>query len=46
MDSRTSVELIFDQGLGDVFSTRVAGNVIRTIFSEVWNIPVSSQDLN
>jgi carbonic anhydrase len=29
MDSRTSVELIFDQGLGDVFSVRVAGNVIN-----------------
>jgi carbonic anhydrase len=29
MDSRTSVELIFDQGLGDVFSTRIAGNVIN-----------------
>lgn len=29
MDSRTSVELIFDQGLGDVFSLRVAGNVIN-----------------
>jgi carbonic anhydrase len=29
MDSRTSVELIFDQGLGDVFSTRVAGNVVN-----------------
>lgn len=29
MDSRTSVELIFDQGLGDIFSTRVAGNVIN-----------------
>jgi carbonic anhydrase len=29
MDSRTSVELIFDQGLGDVFSTRVAGNIIN-----------------
>lgn len=27
MDSRTSVELIFDQGLGDVFSVRVAGNI-------------------
>ena len=24
MDSRTSVELIFDQGLGDIFSIRVA----------------------
>ena len=29
MDSRTSVELIFDQGLGDVFSTRVAGNIVN-----------------
>lgn len=28
MDSRTSVELIFDQGLGDVFSIRIAGNII------------------
>jgi carbonic anhydrase len=30
MDSRTSAELIFDQGLGDVFSVRVAGNVVNT----------------
>lgn len=29
MDSRTSTELIFDQGLGDVFSTRIAGNVVN-----------------
>jgi carbonic anhydrase len=28
MDSRTSAELIFDQGFGDVFSVRIAGNVI------------------
>jgi carbonic anhydrase len=28
MDSRTSPELIFDQGIGDIFSVRVAGNVI------------------
>lgn len=28
MDSRTSVELIFDQGIGDVFSVRIAGNVV------------------
>lgn len=26
-DSRTSAELIFDQGLGDIFSVRLAGNV-------------------
>jgi carbonic anhydrase len=30
IDSRTSVELIFDQGLGDVFSIRIAGNVVNT----------------
>jgi carbonic anhydrase len=29
IDSRTSAELIFDQGLGDVFSVRVAGNVLN-----------------
>lgn len=30
IDSRTSVELIFDQGLGDVFSARIAGNIVNT----------------
>jgi carbonic anhydrase len=30
IDSRTSAELIFDQGLGDVFSIRIAGNVVNT----------------
>lgn len=29
MDSRTSTELIFDQGLGDIFSIRIAGNVVN-----------------
>ncbi len=29
IDSRTSAELIFDQGLGDVFSCRIAGNVLN-----------------
>jgi len=29
IDSRTSAELIFDQGLGDVFSVRIAGTVIN-----------------
>src|SRR5678810_1021772 len=28
MDSRTSVEFIFDQGLGDLFSIRIAGNIV------------------
>ena len=29
IDSRTSTELIFDQGLGDIFSVRIAGNIIN-----------------
>ena len=29
IDSRTSAELIFDQGLGDIFSTRIAGNIVN-----------------
>src|SRR5919205_1515443 len=29
IDSRTSAELIFDQGLGDIFSIRIAGNVVN-----------------
>ncbi|MFI5181502.1 MAG: carbonic anhydrase family protein [Thermoanaerobaculia bacterium] len=28
MDSRAPAELVFDQGIGDVFSIRVAGNVV------------------
>lgn len=30
IDSRTSSELIFDQGLGDIFSVRIAGNIVNT----------------
>lgn len=30
MDSRTSVEHIFDQGIGDLFSIRIAGNILNT----------------
>ena len=29
IDSRVSSELIFDQGIGDVFSARVAGNFVN-----------------
>ena len=29
IDSRVSAELVFDQGLGDVFSARIAGNVLN-----------------
>lgn len=30
IDSRTSAELIFDQGLGDIFCIRIAGNIVNT----------------
>ena len=29
IDSRVPVELLFDQGIGDVFSARVAGNIVN-----------------
>tara|TARA_R110000868_G_scaffold124779_1_gene329626 strand:+ start:2958 stop:3599 length:642 start_codon:yes stop_codon:yes gene_type:complete len=29
IDSRTSAELIFDQGLGDIFSIRIAGSIVN-----------------
>ena len=29
IDSRVPVELVFDQGIGDIFSSRVAGNIIN-----------------
>jgi carbonic anhydrase len=29
IDSRSSAELIFDQGLGDIFSCRIAGNILN-----------------
>lgn len=29
IDSRTSAELIFDQGLGEIFSIRIAGNILN-----------------
>lgn len=30
IDSRTSTEIIFDEGLGDVFNARIAGNFVNT----------------
>ncbi|MBK7573322.1 MAG: carbonic anhydrase [Bacteroidia bacterium] len=30
IDSRTGAELVFDQGLGDIFSVRIAGNIVNT----------------
>lgn len=29
VDSRTSSELVFDRGIGDIFNARVAGNVMN-----------------
>ena len=29
MDSRAPIEIIFDQGIGDVFGIRIAGNVVN-----------------
>ncbi len=29
IDSRVPVEMVFDQGIGDVFSARIAGNVVN-----------------
>ncbi len=29
IDSRVPAELVFDQGIGDIFSTRVAGNIVN-----------------
>ena len=29
IDSRVPVELVFDQGIGDIFSARVAGNIVN-----------------
>jgi carbonic anhydrase len=30
MDSRVPIEVVFDQGIGDLFGVRVAGNVVNT----------------
>jgi carbonic anhydrase len=29
IDSRTSMEQVFDQGIGDIFSNRIAGNIVN-----------------
>ena len=30
LDSRVPIETVFDQGIGDIFATRVAGNIVNT----------------
>ena len=41
-DSRVPVEIVFDQGLGDLFVIRVAGNIVAPSQSAVWNSRPSS----
>ncbi|MCC9603680.1 sulfate transporter [Stieleria sp. JC731] len=47
IDSRVPVELILDQGIGDVFSIRVAGNIIgtKTLASLEYAVAVSGVKL-
>lgn len=47
IDSRVPVELILDQGIGDVFSIRVAGNVVgtKTLASLEYAVAVSGVKL-
>ena len=42
IDSRVSSELIFDQGIGDIFSVRIAGNFVNEDILGVWNLHVIS----
>jgi carbonic anhydrase len=37
----TSAEIIFDQGLGDIFSIRIAGNILNEDILEAWNMPAT-----
>jgi hypothetical protein len=38
-DSRVPAEIVFDQGLGDLFVIRVAGNIVAPGTSWCWAIP-------
>lgn len=44
IDSRTPAELIFDQGLGDIFSIRIAGNIVNDdiigSYCQIWCMPI------
>lgn len=44
-DSRVPVEIIFDQGLGDLFVIRIAGNIVASSQSIRANIRVSANHL-
>lgn len=43
-DSRVSTELVFDQGLGDLFVVRVAGNVVAT--NELGSVEYAAEHLH
>jgi carbonic anhydrase/SulP family sulfate permease len=47
IDSRVPIELIFDQGIGDIFGVRVAGNVVgtKTLASLEYAVAVSGVKL-
>lgn len=39
VDSRAPAEIILDLGIGDMFNSRVAGNIVNEVSSAVWNSP-------
>ena len=39
MDSRSSPEIVFDQGIGDLFVVRIAGNYAQPDIMEAWSTP-------
>src|SRR5699024_12219158 len=44
IDSRVPAEIVFDQGIGDLFSTRIAGNVISNDRSEERRVGKEGRD--
>ena len=39
VDSRAPAEIILDLGIGDMFNSRVAGNIVNEVSSGAWNSP-------
>jgi Carbonic anhydrase len=44
MDSRTPFEIIFDQGIGDVFGIRIAGNIVNEDVLGTWSTQRKSSE--
>ena len=42
IDSRVPIETIFDQGIGDIFAARIAGNIVNTEILGSHGIPLSA----